>query len=92
LADPALAARLLGADMSTLLDDSVAVPGVPRRASLPGALFESLVALSVRVYAQAAEATVQHLRTRGGEHEVDLWWWPGPTGASSRSRSSWRRQ
>lgn len=27
---------------------------------------------SVRVYAQAAEATVRHLRTAGGEHEVDL--------------------
>ena len=37
-----------------------------------GALFESLVTLSVRVYAQAAEARVGHLRTRGGRHEVDL--------------------
>lgn len=26
----------------------------------------------VRVYAQAAEAKVGHLRTAGGEHEVDL--------------------
>jgi predicted AAA+ superfamily ATPase len=30
------------------------------------------VTLSVRVFAQAAEATVSHLRTRGGEREVDL--------------------
>ncbi len=37
-----------------------------------GALFESLVTLDVRVYAQAAEARVGHLRTHGGEHEVDL--------------------
>ena len=37
-----------------------------------GALFESLVTQSVRVYAQASEARVQHLRTRAGEHEVDL--------------------
>lgn len=37
-----------------------------------GALFESLVAQSVRVYAQAAEARVGHLRTRSTEHEVDL--------------------
>jgi predicted AAA+ superfamily ATPase len=28
--------------------------------------------LSLRVYAQAAEARVFHLRTGGGEHEVDL--------------------
>ncbi len=37
-----------------------------------GALFESLVAQSVRVYAEAAEARVGHLRTRNTEHEVDL--------------------
>ena len=37
-----------------------------------GALFESLVALSVRAYAQAAEASVKHLRTAGGAREVDL--------------------
>jgi len=37
-----------------------------------GGLFESLVALDVRVYAQAAEASVSHLRTRNGGHEVDL--------------------
>ena len=35
-------------------------------------MFESLVTLSVRVYAQAAEATVSHLRTRDGAHEIDL--------------------
>ena len=37
-----------------------------------GALFQSLVTLSVRVYAQAAEARVAHLRTRNGDHEIDL--------------------
>jgi hypothetical protein len=37
-----------------------------------GALFESLVTLDVRVYAQAAEARVGHLRTHRGAHEVDL--------------------
>ena len=37
-----------------------------------GALFQSLVTLSVRVYAQAAEARVAHLRTRSGDHEIDL--------------------
>jgi predicted AAA+ superfamily ATPase len=33
---------------------------------------ESLVTLSVRVYAQATEAAVHHLRTRDGDHEIDL--------------------
>lgn len=72
LADPALAARLLDVDTAALLDDAVGGRGVPRQGPLLGALFESLVTLSIRVYAQAAEATVSHLRTREGEHEVDL--------------------
>lgn len=46
---------------------------IPRDGTLLGALFESLVTQSLRAYAQAAEAArVSHLRTRGGEHEVDL--------------------
>ncbi|WP_020579820.1 ATP-binding protein [Actinopolymorpha alba] len=72
LADPALAARLLGAEVPALLDDSIPGVPVPRQGTLLGALFESLVTLCVRVYAQAAEATVHHLRTRNGDHEVDL--------------------
>ncbi|WP_322760849.1 ATP-binding protein [Frankia sp. Cr2] len=72
LADPALAARLLGADVHALLDDSVSGPAIPRHGPLLGALFESLVTLSMRVYAQASEAVVHHLRTRNGDHEVDL--------------------
>ncbi len=43
-----------------------------RDGPLLGALFESLVTLSVRVYAQATRARVSHLRTRNGDHEVDL--------------------
>ncbi|HEX2806377.1 MAG TPA: DUF4143 domain-containing protein, partial [Kineosporiaceae bacterium] len=39
---------------------------------LLGALCESLVTLDLRVYAQACEATVSHLRTRDGDHEIDL--------------------
>lgn len=35
-------------------------------------MFESLVALSLRVYAQANEATVHHVRTRNGDHEIDF--------------------
>jgi len=72
LADPALAARLLGVDAQALLDAKEVGPPIPREGALLGALFESLVTLDVRVYAQAAEATVRHLRTHGGEHEIDL--------------------
>lgn len=72
LADPTLAARLLGLDADALLDASPAGPPVPRDGTLLGALFESLVTLDLRVYAQAGEARVGHLRTAGGEHEIDL--------------------
>lgn len=72
LADPALAARILGLDAEALLSGSEAGPRVPRDGTLLGHLFESLVTLCVRVYAQAAEARVSHLRLHGGRHEVDL--------------------
>ncbi len=72
LVDPALAARLLGVGVDALLDGRDAGPAFPRDGALLGALFESLVTLSVRVYAQAAEARVGHLRTRGGDREIDL--------------------
>lgn len=71
LADPALAARLLGASADSLLagqGESLS----PRDGTLLGALFESLATLCLRVPAQAAEATVGHLRTRNGDREVDL--------------------
>ncbi|MGF1663240.1 MAG: ATP-binding protein [Kineosporiaceae bacterium] len=71
LADPALAARLLRVDAPTLLSGGGG-EAVPRDGVLLGALFESLVTLSVRVYAQSCEARVSHLRTKGGEREVDL--------------------
>ena len=64
LADPALAARLLGLSSSSLLNAS--------GAHMMGPLFESLATLTVRVAAQAAEARVYHMRTQGGRHEVDL--------------------
>ena len=72
LADPALAMSSLGIDAEALLD-GIATPQVTQRdGTLLGSLFESLMTLSVRVYAQACRARVSHLRTRGGEHEVDL--------------------
>ncbi len=72
LVDPALAARLLGATPSLLLRGAAPGPPIPRDGTLLGALFESLVTLSARVYAQAAEGRVGHLRTHRGDHEVDL--------------------
>lgn len=72
LMDPALAARLLGVDAAALLKGPATPPGFRHDDNLLGQLFESLVTLDVRVYAQAAEARIGHLRTRGGEHEVDL--------------------
>lgn len=72
LADPALAARLLGCNQKALLAGSSLGPVIPRDGPLLGALFQSLVTLSVRTYAQQNEARVYHLRTHGGEHEIDL--------------------
>ena len=72
LADPALAARLRGATIDTLLEGTPAGPLAPRHATLFGALFESQVAHDLRTCAQAAEARVSHFRTRDGDREVDL--------------------
>lgn len=72
LADPALAARLLGVDEQTLITGGKGGSSIPRDGTLFGNLYESLVTLSVRVYAQATEARVYHLRERDGRHEVDL--------------------
>jgi len=71
LADPALAARLVGLDAKALLDGR-GPTAVPRDGTFLGALFESLTALSIRVFAQPAEARVFHFRTMGGGHEVDF--------------------
>lgn len=73
LADPALAARLLGVGAGALLDTpDPDGPAIPRDGTLLGALFESLVTLCVRTYADAAGAHISHLRTSRGNHEVDL--------------------
>lgn len=72
LADPALAARLLGADRDALLSGRRAGPTAPLDGVLLGALFEHLVGLSAIVYAEASEARVAHLRALDGDHEVDL--------------------
>jgi hypothetical protein len=72
LADPALAAQLLGVHASTLLAGQSAGPAVPRDGTLLGALFESLATLSVRVFAAHSEAQVKHFRTARGRQEIDL--------------------
>ena len=72
LADPALAAHLLGIDEGALLTGATAALSAPRDGTLFGNLFESLVTLSVRVYAQSAKANVRHLRTHDGRQEIDL--------------------
>lgn len=71
LVDPAIAARLVGVGKSGLLrgEGQLVNPGT---GTWLGALCESLVAQSVRVYAEAANARVGHLRTRNTNHEIDL--------------------
>lgn len=64
LADPALAASLLGLSASSFVNEE--------GAHMAGQLFESLATLTVRVAAQPAEATVSHLRMDSGRHEIDL--------------------
>lgn len=63
LADPALATTLLGITSQRLLAGEEPAVAIPRDGAFLGALFESLVTQSVRVYAQAAQASVGHLRT-----------------------------
>ena len=72
LADPALAASLLGVTAEALLKGDDAGIEIPRDGTLLGHLFESLVTQSIRVYAQAGEAEVRHLRTMNGRREIDL--------------------
>lgn len=72
LADPAFATSLLNLDADALLSGIDSGPPVPRHGTLLGSLFESLVTLSVKSYAETAKAYVGHLRTHGGAREVDL--------------------
>jgi uncharacterized protein len=71
LADPALAARLLGFSAEALLDSSTKSPMLAP-APIIGPLFESLLALCLRVYATRNDAAVFHFRTRNGDREVDF--------------------
>lgn len=72
VADPALAARLVKQNSIRLLHGEGPDSLQPRDGGFLGGLFESLAALSVRVFAQASDARVYHLRTQMGRREVDL--------------------
>lgn len=77
LADPALAAHLLNATADALLTGTAATPGGPVHAApvgtgLLGALFESMVAHDLRVYAQTVGASVSHMRTWNDQREIEL--------------------
>lgn len=72
LADPALAARLLNLNQSRLLDLRSPAELRPHDGTAIGALFEALVALSLRTYAQANNAEVFHYRSPKGEREIDF--------------------
>lgn len=71
LVDPALSARLVGATRASLLKGE---PPLRHQveAGFVGLLFESLAAQTVRTLAQSQGVEVSHVRTHGGEHEVDL--------------------
>lgn len=71
LVDPALAARLVGVGRDGLIRGEGELV-VPSSSTWLGALFESLVVQSVRVYAESVNGSIGHLRTRNGDHEVDL--------------------
>ncbi len=72
LADPALAASLLGTSAEMLLEAEDTDAPALREGSLLGHLFESLVALNLRVYAQACESSVGHFRKQGNSREIDF--------------------
>jgi uncharacterized protein len=72
LADPALAVRLLRRTRQHLLTGNEDQIPVISDGALLGNLFESLVALSVRTYAQRCNVEVSHLRIDNGRHEVDF--------------------
>ncbi|MDO5068243.1 MAG: DUF4143 domain-containing protein [Propionibacteriaceae bacterium] len=71
LADPALAARLVGVGRDGLLrgEDNRTVGAT---STWLGALFESLATQSLRVYAEASDAQIGHLRTKDTTREIDL--------------------
>ena len=71
LVDPALACRLARVTSEELLT-GVGIKPIAGTDTFLGAMFESLVTQSIRVYAEATEATTWHLREKSGNREIDL--------------------
>lgn len=72
LADPALAAHLLDADATALLQGRRAEPPAPTDRALLGLLVTSLVVQSVRVCARAVGARTFHVRQHSGRRAIPL--------------------
>jgi len=77
LADPAIAVYLLGLDEDSLISpELLSDPAISRMdekyGNIYGRLFESLMQLCLRTYAQVNSADVSYLKTRRGDHEVDF--------------------
>ncbi|MCL2438283.1 MAG: DUF4143 domain-containing protein [Coriobacteriia bacterium] len=72
LADPALAATLLGYDADSLRFGTDESSYDRKYGNVLGRLFESLVALSLKTYAQLNGARLGHFRTQNGDREVDF--------------------
>lgn len=77
LADPSLAACLQHVNLDSLLAQRTSADTEEHYACLrdgpyAGSLFESLTVQSLRIYAQANGLHAAHLRTFGGEHEIDV--------------------
>ena len=72
LVDPALSARLLRTSFSRLLRGVSSKTLGPQHGSLAGRLFESLVAQSLKVYAQINDAELRHFRDAKNGWEIDF--------------------
>jgi len=77
LADPAISAHLLGLNTSILsgrdkVTNKIQTVFDKKYGSITGRLFESLMQLSLRVYAEANDAQLYFLRTYDGSHEIDF--------------------
>ncbi|MEA9986582.1 ATP-binding protein [Subtercola sp. RTI3] len=71
LVDPALAVRLLDLDEAKLMSATRGAQNTGDRSRL-GAFFEALVALSLKTYAAANDASLSHFRDRDGSREIDF--------------------
>ncbi len=71
LADAALAARLTRITATKLLKGKSPASLIPRDGTFLGALFETMVVQSVRVFSEPLGARVYHLRTQDTRQEID---------------------